>query len=129
MPCDWKKYPANWKTEIRPRILARDRNACKNCGLLNHSIVIAKTRVPVCEGCTYSWAKQNLDFYHDVEHGRAIIIVLTIAHLDHDTTNNADHNLAALCQKCHLTHDAQFHATNARATRDRRTGQTTFDLH
>jgi hypothetical protein len=123
MPCDWTKYPSNWKTEIRPRILKRDGNCCKKCGLQNHSIVIAKTRCPVVEGCTYAWAKQNLGFYHDIEDGKAMIIVLTIAHLDHNTTNNADENLAALCQKCHLTHDAKLHANNARATRDLRSGQ------
>lgn len=38
-----------------------------------------------------------------------IKIVLTIAHLDHDETNwnVKDHRLAALCQKCHLTYDAE----------------------
>jgi len=123
MPCDWTKYPANWRTEIRPRILARERNCCKFCGLLNHSIVIAKTRTAAVEGCTYAWAKENLDCYHDAEDGRAIIIVLTIAHIDHDTTNNADSNLAALCQKCHLSHDSKHHATNARKSRDTRSGQ------
>ena len=33
-------------------------------------------------------------------------VVLTVAHLDHDPTNNADDNLAALCQLCHNTYDA-----------------------
>jgi hypothetical protein len=103
--------------------MARERNACKMCGLLNYSIVIAKTRTAAVEGCTYAWAKENLGFYHDIEDGKAIIIVLTIAHLDHDTTNNADDNLAALCQKCHLTYDSKFHAHNARTSRDARTGQ------
>lgn len=34
------------------------------------------------------------------------------AHLDHDHTNNRFSNLAALCQKCHLTHDAKQHQAN-----------------
>ena len=33
-------------------------------------------------------------------------VFLTTAHLDHDPANNADDNLAALCQKCHNTYDA-----------------------
>lgn len=37
-------------------------------------------------------------------------VVLTVAHIDHDTTNNRFHNLAALCQRCHLNHDRHQHA-------------------
>ena len=35
------------------------------------------------------------------------IVVLTVAHLDHDEWNHEvqDNRLAALCQKCHLTYD------------------------
>ena len=32
-------------------------------------------------------------------------VVLACCHLDHDPTNNAAGNLAALCQRCHLAHD------------------------
>lgn len=31
-------------------------------------------------------------------------VVLATAHRDHDTTNNADRNLAAFCQRCHMLH-------------------------
>lgn len=123
MPVDWKKYPANWKSEIRPMILARERNRCKKCGLLNHAIVLSRSRIPLVEGCTYKWAKENLACYHDVEEGKAVIVVLTVAHLDHDVANNDPANLAALCQKCHLALDAGQHAKNARETREKRSGQ------
>jgi hypothetical protein len=33
------------------------------------------------------------------------MVVLTVAHIDHDETNNSDGNLAALCQLCHNRHD------------------------
>lgn len=36
-------------------------------------------------------------------------VVLACAHLDHDPTNNLSRNLAALCQRCHMLHDAQEH--------------------
>lgn len=42
-----------------------------------------------CERCAHD---------HDVASGH----VLTVHHLDGDTTQNADWNLAALCQRCHL---------------------------
>jgi hypothetical protein len=32
-----------------------------------------------------------------------------LAHLDHDPTNNNDRNLAALCQRCDMFHDADEH--------------------
>lgn len=35
--------------------------------------------------------------------------VLACAHLDHDPANNRSRNLAALCQRCHLAHDAGEH--------------------
>lgn len=97
MPCDYSKYPANWKTEIRPAILKRDCDKCKFCGVANYS--------PAMRG------------------NKTIRIVLTIAHLDHDTNNNHYDNLAALCQRCHLRYDLEHHQTNAKATRDRKRGQ------
>lgn len=48
------------------------------------------------------------------------IVMLTTAHIDHDTTNNHPHNLRAMCQRCHLTHDAHHHARNAANTRRRK---------
>lgn len=35
MPIDYSKYPPNWKTEIRPRILNRANNKCECCGIPN----------------------------------------------------------------------------------------------
>ena len=40
---------------------------------------------------------------------RVTVPVLACAHLDHDPGNNAARNLAALCQRCHLLHDAAEH--------------------
>jgi hypothetical protein len=40
---------------------------------------------------------------------RTTYVVLACAHLDHDPGNNAPANLAALCQRCHMLHDAHEH--------------------
>jgi hypothetical protein len=40
---------------------------------------------------------------------RTTYVVLACAHLDHDPGNNAPANLAALCQRCHMRHDAVEH--------------------
>ena len=91
MPIDYSKYPDNWLTEIRPRILKRANDMCEFCGVVNHSYVHKETR------------EQTIQDDDD-----AVRIVLTVAHLDHDEENPdvQDDRLAALCQRCHLRYDA-----------------------
>lgn len=86
MPIDYKNYPDNWKSEIRPAILARAENRCECCGVENYA------QNPV------TGSK----------------VVLTIAHLDHNTTNNSPENLRALCQLCHLRYDSRRHVATRR---------------
>jgi len=38
MSCDYKKYPSNWKTEIRPAIMQRAKNRCEFCGVKHYSV-------------------------------------------------------------------------------------------
>jgi 5-methylcytosine-specific restriction endonuclease McrA len=45
-------------------------------------------------------------------------VVLTVAHLDQNPRNNAEHNLAVLCQKCHLNHDRPFNLRKIARTRE-----------
>ena len=44
-------------------------------------------------------------------------VVLTVAHLDHTPENCEPQNLKAMCQRCHLTYDAEHHKKTAYATR------------
>lgn len=115
MPIDYSKYPSDWKTVIRPRILTRDRNKCAFCGVANYVNLKAK-----CCAWPHFGDKHNRCLGCNKPRPR---VVLTIAHLDHDIANNDDSNLAALCQRCHLKHDAKLHATNARRTREAKSGQ------
>ena len=50
-------------------------------------------------------------------------VVLAVAHLNHDPADCRDENLAAMCQKCHLTYDAPLHRENAARTRRGRLAQ------
>lgn len=50
-------------------------------------------------------------------------VVLTVAHLDHTPENCADENLMAMCQRCHLTYDADHHKGNAAKTRRAKSAQ------
>jgi hypothetical protein len=116
MPINYRDYPANWKTEIRPAILKRADNKCENCGVPINSLIIRFWD----DTWEVLYDKENLDKMYDaakeiLKTAMAFInikctkIVLTIAHLDHDVTNNDHNNLKALCQKCHLSYDKHHH--------------------
>jgi len=83
-----KLYPENWK-EISEYIrFERAGNKCEVCGLPNYAYVNKHTRELCLE-----------------DEENAIKIVLTVAHLDHNPTNNDPNNLKAMCQKCHNSYD------------------------
>lgn len=99
MPIDYKQYHPKWSL-IRRLILKRADNRCEWCGIENYS-------------------PHPLNSYK---------IVLTIAHIDHDKSNNRFDNLAALCQACHLNHDRQQHIRNRRYGRYHKVNQIKLDL-
>lgn len=115
-------YPKDWKA-ISLRIREREGQKCKTCKAPNGQIVWRSA-----DGAKYMLERGEVFSSVDGEYlgmckgseyngGNMVKIVLTVAHLDHDPTNNDDANLAALCQKCHLTYDAKHHAKNAHQTR------------
>ena len=140
---DWSIYPPNWKTEIRPAILKRANHKCENCGVPNHAVgfrdeqgAFNSTRgnivhdlaghglsYPSLNHLPFQDAREICEVCNDSDLGeKYIVIVLTIAHLDQDTTNNDFSNLKALCQKCHLRHDAIPNRVNRRKTINRKKG-------
>lgn len=111
MPCDYSKYPPDWK-QIRQRTLQRAQMQCEchgECGL--HRTTPGPRRCCERHGDTAQWAKGK--------------VVLTIAHLNHDTQDNRPENLKAMCQRCHLRYDADLHARNSARTREMRRAQGT----
>lgn len=121
MPIRKEDYPDDWK-EISLQVRAEAGNRCEWCGAPNGEVVRRYPKSPylyidhiVCytvdetdgsqvDPKTLTW--ERLRF-----HGLTKII-LTVAHLDRDSTNNARENLAALCQRCHLRHDVRQHIAN-----------------
>lgn len=127
MPINYKLYASNWKTELRPAVLARAAHKCECCEVENYAVVRwldgayqlyeelrGNEWVEMVPG-TYAEARE---LWRDLMSGSAFddwkVIVLTVAHLDHDIQHNDLSNLKALCQRCHLKHDR---ADNARRRR------------
>lgn len=132
MPVDYSKYPKNWLTEIRPRILKRDENHCKFCGIKNHEWVI-RGRLGDVEafqdedGIIYDAETSKIigeSYVGDIAVAGShwVKVVLTVAHLNHDITDNRDENLAALCQRCHNRHDAQHRKVSRKEAIERKKG-------
>jgi cytochrome c1 len=55
---------------------------------------------------------------------RPIHIILTVAHLNHDETDNQPEYLAHLCQRCHNRHDAKHRAAPRKASREHAVNRT-----
>lgn len=140
MPCDYSKYPPNWKSEIRPRIMRRAgevRNdagdivthaRCENCGVENHVIgwrVMGVFITPEQFGRDYFEPGFESTLCAIVGKKKPYKIVLTIAHLDHDKENwnVKDERLAALCQGCHLNYDRARHSQHAADNRAKKKKQ------
>lgn len=124
MPIDYNKYPKNWKSEIRPRIMERANNTCEFDGCdFKHGECIWAVKY---KGKTTGWFRdyeeansypKTIEALKNKKTGRVepvpnpkkVKVVLTIAHLDHDETNHnvKDERLKAACQLCHLRYDAK----------------------
>jgi len=129
-----KLYPDNWN-QIRADILERDKHRCKFCKVPNYAVGYRdeeETFIPnggnlYCDAAgqgelPYKEAREMVleyNSWHSEEY-RWIVIVLTIAHLDHNPQNNDFENLAALCQRCHNRHDINDRQRNRkkRLTKD-----------
>lgn len=88
MPMKRHLYPANWNAISKRIRFEVAGNRCQFCGAENYQP-------------------------HPVTGSK---VILTVAHLDNDTTNNTDENLRALCQRCHNRHDIDYRRANRAAT-------------
>jgi hypothetical protein len=124
MPIDYKKYPKNWLSEIRPRIMKRADNTCEceGCNFKHLEEVWAVRHKGKTTGWFRNFDEANLHpktieskrnkasgKVELIPNPKKVKVVLTIAHLDHDETNHdvKDERLMAMCQICHLRYDAK----------------------
>jgi hypothetical protein len=105
------RYPRNWLTEIRPRILKRaSQNAagwpwCEECGVPDGAIG-HRDHTGRWHDDLQSELGDIVRYQDGRFEARVIKIVLTIAHLSDQIEDVSDENLRAWCQRCHNRYDA-----------------------
>lgn len=110
-PHEWQPLRGN-----TPAVTAQDHefdNAGEGCDLQGDPWTYKAARDFIARWC---WADDD----------QPIVIVLTVAHLNHEPEDCRPENLRAMCQRHHLAYDAQHHRQTAYTTRKRAAG--TADL-
>lgn len=123
------RYPPDWQ-DIRAAVLERAGHRCERCK--------APDRQRIARGGGDDEGTYMLDTAEvfDAETGerlgqihmsnyevkRMTLVVLTVAHLDHQPENCQPENLRAWCQRCHLAYDREHHKRSAWLTRKARSG-------
>jgi hypothetical protein len=125
MPMDRSKYPDNWE-QMGKEIREQAGDKCEFCGLKNKEWIVRSDIDParymifdidVCEYQTPDGDPIRMSEIPEEFCGPDVQVILTVAHLDQDTTNNAPENLKLLCQRCHLNHDRPHNQVKGKATR------------
>ncbi len=97
-------YPSHWKALSHRIRVERAQGRCEcegECGL--HRTHPGPRRCEELDRHPAKWAKG--------------LVVLTVAHLCHDSTCDDEAHLKAMCNRCHLRLDVKQHQRNAYQTR------------
>lgn len=127
-PMQRDRYPDDWEAISKRIRFERANNRCEQCGVENGALIIRSTvdgaRYLVLDEQehSYRWPNGTPIRLSEIPSEFPICrketrVVLTVGHLDHDTTNNDDGNLRSWCQRCHLRYDQALHTEHARITR------------
>jgi len=125
MPINYKDYPGNWFTEIRPSVLERDGYCCQKCNVPNHAIIYREKKNPFI---WHLWPEGMESESLNIDGYKAVKVVLTIAHINHNHNDSDINNLAALCQRCHLKLDIHQHQDNRKYGRNWKKNQGKLNL-
>ncbi len=136
------KYHPKWTLISRLIRYRRAGNRCEWCGLENG--LIGRRAKPVRPGAPSVFTELSGDDLSTITQASAEMswrekqrfykrrgvtrIILSVAHIDRNRTNNRFHNLAALCQRCHLLHDGRQHVYNTKYGREVKYSVLTFNF-
>lgn len=140
-PENRRRYPPEWPA-IRHQVLEQARYRCEwpGCTARHHAVGQWRQSItgmwrwlPLGGNGPCDLAGEGIDYRTDerlsyaeareyaaanqASDGKLIVIVLTIAHLDHRPENCGRSNLQAMCQRHHLAYDQEHHTTTAYMTR------------
>jgi 5-methylcytosine-specific restriction endonuclease McrA len=93
-------YSTDWCDIIRPAILKRDNYRCKHCGLKHKSWWMYSDN-----GKKFEIDKDDVEFTKS-KGIKVRILFLTVAHINHNKSDNRNENLLSLCSSCHSKFDA-----------------------
>ena len=118
-------YPIDWPQLSAIIRFVRARSRCEGCGRPHMQDVQHLGDGRWWDDEANRWRdgrgrlqRRTLPSPEAMEAGRvkSTRVVLATAHRNHDTADNADANLAALCQRCHMLHDRPEHQRRRRIT-------------
>lgn len=127
------RYPKDWKA-ISLQVKERASFMCQHPGCTTRQYAFGQWHPEPSGGKRWHWwgtgatwkeARRMAAEADDAagnDGPKPIVIVLTVAHLNHQPEDCRPENLAAMCQRHHLAHDLQHHQANAQATRRARAG-------
>ena len=116
-------YPADWPELSAAVRFVRARGRCEHCGRPHGRLVRHLGDGRWWDEDARTWrdgsgrsVRCDLAPAEMAPRVRRTRVVLATAHLDHNPTNSAKSNLAALCQRCHLANDRPEHVRRRRLT-------------
>lgn len=135
-PENKNRYPENWP-DIVKQVRERSKGNCENCKVENYAVGYRDETgrfIPTggniihdLAGCglsypstlklSYNQAKEIKDGCNEVCEEKHIVIVLTVAHLDHIPENVDMDNLRDWCQRCHNRYDIPHRKLTRRNTK------------
>lgn len=107
-------YPPHW-AELSLRVrFERAEGRCQGCGRPHLAVVRCLPDGRWFDEAERAWRNERgrrcaWPDLVEIIAARTTRVVLAAAHLDHDPTHNRLRNLRALCQRCHMKHDRDYH--------------------
>ena len=114
-------YPPDWPELSRTIRVERAEGRCECTGECGHDHGAEASDHQIAFQAAWGMADPTAEphercmAHNTAEHPiTGSIVVLTVAHLDHDPTNCNHKNLKAMCQRCHLAYDREHHRQTRR---------------